>query len=210
MTRQYSGRCDFVSIKEWAKEERPVKRDHYGCVMLEAQLDDWKDQHLDGIDENDVYDDGTGEYGYEETPHLTLIYGIHEDGVDPSVIKDVIKDDIMSFSVIVDSIGYFEGDEFDVVKYEIRESKELKKYRKLFMKSFENTQTYKEYHPHMTLAYVIKGEAAKYKKKLDEPFVVTFTRGVYSYHTESEGKIKNMRSVVRLRKKTDPKEPDLK
>ena len=38
----------------------------------------------------------------------------------------------------------------------------------------------------MTLAYVAPGKGKKYKRKLRDPFDVTFTRGVYSYHDNPE------------------------
>ena len=56
----------------------------------------------------------------------------------------------------------------------------------MFEDNFENTQTFPEYHPHMTLAYVKPGTGKKYVSNLDEPFEVTFTKGVYSWHEKDE------------------------
>lgn len=203
MTEQYSKNDQFITLKEWQSKSDSPEREFFGCVMLEASVKDWKEQHLDGIDENDVYDDGTGEYGYEETPHLTLIYGIHEDEIDPSVIREVMEKNINVTRVIVDRIGSFESEEFDVLKYDVRKSKELLRLRKLFLNSFENTQTFKEYHPHITLSYMIKGKAKKYCKELEHPFVVKFTRAVYSYHNTVDGEVKNLRSVIKLKDKDE-------
>ena len=201
----------FISFKNWVRlnEQKKEKEKTFGCVMLEAHINDWDTIHLSGIEKQDLYNDEEGEYGLEKTPHMTLIYGIHEDEIDASVIRETIKENIESFTVEINKIGYFESDEYDVVKYDISPSKQMLRYRKMFLKSFENTQTYKEFHPHMTLAYVKKGEAKKYVKTLDEPFEVTFIRGVYSYHVESDGETESKRSVVRLKKETDGDEPDL-
>jgi len=201
----------FITLKQWISmnEQKKEKEKTYGCVMLEAQVNDWDTIHLAGIEQKDLYNDENDEYGLEEIPHMTLIYGIHEDEIDAPIIRETIKANIESFTVEINKIGYFETDEYDVVKYDIEPTKQMLKYRDIFLKSFENTQTYKSFHPHMTIAYVKKGEAKKYAKKLDESFEVTFTRGVYSYHTEVNGELENKRSVIRLKKETDGDEPDL-
>jgi len=201
---------EFITYKNWVQLNEQKKEEKiYGCIMLEAYINDWEDIHLNGIEKKDLYDNKDNEYGLEETPHVTLVYGIHEDEIDASVIRDTIKENIESFSVKVKNIGFFECDEYDVVKYDVIPSKDLLKYRKLFLKTFENTQTFKEYHPHITLAYVKKGEAKKYAKKLEEPFEIEFIRGVYSYHKNINGEIEKKRSVVRLKKDTDGEEANL-
>jgi 2'-5' RNA ligase len=201
---------EFISYKNWVRlNEQKEEEKTFGCVMLEAEIDNWDTIHLDGVHEKDIYDDKNNEFGYEETPHMTLIYGIHEDEIDPSVIREYIQDNIESFSTTISKIGYFESEDYDVVKYDVTPTKQMLSYRNLFLKSFENTQTYKEFHPHMTLAYVKKGQAKKYAKDLDEPFEVTFTRGVYSYHTEVDGEIEQKRSVIRLSREDDGDEADL-
>jgi len=201
---------NFISFRVWKTlNEQKKEEQTFGCVMLEGKVENWDTLHLDGIDKSDLYDNSDHEFGLEETPHMTLIYGIHEDEIDPSVIREVIKDNIESFNILIRKIGYFESDDYDVVKYDIEPTKNLLKYRKLFLDSFENTQTFKEFHPHMTLAYVKKGKGKTYAKKLDEPFEVTFIRGVYSYHVDTpEGK-EQKRSVVKLKKENDGDDPDL-
>lgn len=200
----------FETFKNWKKlYEQKKNEETFGCIMLEGTVENWDTLHLDGIEKSDIYDDSQHEYGLEEKPHMTLLYGIHEDEIDPSVIRETMKQNIESFSVEISKIGYFEGEDFDVVKYDIPVTKTISNYRKLFLKTFENTQTFKDYHPHMTIAYVKKGKGKKYEKKLEEPFEVTFTRGVYSYHIEEKGEKVQKRSVIRLRQEDDPEEPDL-
>ena len=47
----------------------------YGCVMLYF---DFNESQLTGIiDDKDIYDDGSGKYGKETEPHVTLLYGLH-------------------------------------------------------------------------------------------------------------------------------------
>ena len=175
----------FQSINEWLNEQKDEKT--YGCVMMDAEVKDWEDKHIAGIDPKDVYrkpyDDS---FGLEDNPHVTVLYGIHEDEIDPEVIYDVIQNEMGPLTVTIDEIGIFPGEEYDVVKYEVPVTDELKNYREKFEKNYPNTQTFPEYHPHMTLAYVKPGEGKKYAKKLDEPFDVTFNKGVYSWHENGE------------------------
>ena len=175
----------FQSINEWLNEQQ--QEPQYGCVMMNAKVPDWDEKHAGGIDPKDVYkkpyDDS---YGIEDNPHVTVIYGIHEDEIDPEIIMDIIKNEMDGLTVDVDNISTFPGEEYDVVKYDIPVTDELKKYRDRFETSFANTQTFPEYHPHVTLAYVKPGEGEKYVKKLDEPFQLSFDKGVYSFHQDGE------------------------
>jgi len=175
---------DLKTINEWLNEQEKPQPE-YGCVMLDAKIDKWDEDHVGGIDPKDVYkkpyDDS---YGLEDNPHVTVLYGIHEDKIDPEVVLGVIQDDMIPITVTISEIGIFENDEYDVVKYEVPVTEELQKFRDLLMEKFENTQTFPDYHPHITLAYVKPGEGKKYVKELEEPFEVTFNKGVYTFHDD--------------------------
>ena len=105
----------------------------------------------------------------------------------------------------VDEVDIFEGDEYDVVKYNLPITDQLQEYRDLFMQ-FPNTQSFPDFKPHMTIAYVKPGTGKKYKRKLSEPFDVTFTKGVYSYHDNPEDPEDFSRKEVDLEK--EYKNPD--
>ena len=196
----------FLSLNDWLAEESAKgdklidneKRDYYGCVMMEANIDNWEDYHLAGIDEEDIYIKPYDEsYGLEEQPHITVLYGLHEDEVDEEVYPEIIKQNMKPLTVLINEIDIFEGDEYDVVKYNVPISDQLQEYRDLFMR-FPNTQTFPEFKPHMTIAYVKPGEGKKYKRKLREPFEVTFDKGVYSYHSDPLNPDDYSRKVVKL------------
>jgi 2'-5' RNA ligase len=191
---------DLKTINDWEKEEQ-TPEPKYGCIMMDAKVDKWEDDHIGGIDPKDVYikpyDDS---YGLEDKPHVTILYGIHEEEIDPEVLLGVIQDDMEPVTVMIEEIGMFETPDYDVVKYDVPVTDQLKKYRNKFETSFSNTQDYPEYKPHVTLAYVKPGKGKKYAKKLEEPFEITFDKGVYSFHDE-EGETKYKEHVF-------PKEDD--
>lgn len=174
----------FQSIKNWLIEQKKKEEPTYGCVMMEPKkIKGWEKNHLEGIDEKDVFikpsDDS---YGLEEKPHITILFGIHEDEIDPSVVIDMIEQKMEPIKVQISEIDVFEKEEYDVVKYNVPVTKKLQRYRDMFMDAFENTQTYSKFNPHITIAYVKPGTGKKYKRKLSVPFEVYFNKGVYSYH----------------------------
>lgn len=190
----------FVSINEWLNEQK-TEEPVYGCVMMEpTKIKDWDVNHIGGIEEDDIFEDPNDDsYGLEEEPHITVLYGIHEDEVDPSVIVDMMEQRMEPLVVSISEIDIFENDDYDVVKYNVPITDDLQKYRNLFMDSFENTQTFPDYNPHITIAYVKPGKGKKYKKKLNEPFEVRFSKGVYSYHKpDHEDGDDRIRRVVNL------------
>ena len=185
---------NFISILEWVNEEERREKT-FGAVMIDANMRDWEDIHTGGIDPDDVYvKPYDNSFGLEENPHITILYGIHEDEVDPDVIMSIIEENMEDVNVMISKISIFEMEEYDVVKYDIPLTKQILKYRKMFEDNFENTQDFSEYHPHMTIAYVKKNTGKKYESDLNEPFEVTFTKGVYSFHEENnEGEIETVR-----------------
>ncbi len=179
---------EITTFRNWLNEKKIEEKEQtFGCVMMDSNIDKWKEDHTDGIDPKDVYIKPYDEsYGIETIPHVTILYGIHEDEIAPEVIMDVVKKDMEAVTVTIKEISIFSNDEYDVVKYDVPVTNQLKKYRSLFEDNFPNTQTFPEFHPHITLAYVKPGEGKKYTKKLEEPFEITFNKGVYSFHEDGE------------------------
>jgi hypothetical protein len=193
----------FTSIYQWINEQKSMKQT-YGCVMMEpSKIKAWEELHLVGIDEKDLYEKiNDDSYGVEHDPHITILYGIVEDSIDPSVIVDMMEQKMKPITVEINEIGVLENEEFDVVKYNVPVTAELKGYRDMFMKSFENKQTFDGYNPHVTIAYVKPGLGKKYKKMLDKPFKIKFNKGVYSYH-KKENEPDLVRRVVNLEPKKE-------
>jgi hypothetical protein len=190
----------FISFKNWLNEQK--EEPTYGCVMAEPKkIEGWEENHLAGIDKEDIYEDPNDDsYGLQRNPHLTLLFGVYEDKIDPTVVADMIEQKMKPFTVLISEIDFFERPEegYDVVKYNVPVTKELQNYRNMFKNAFENTQTFSEYRPHITISYVKPGTGKKYKKKINDPFKVYFNKGVYSYHKEDGLKDDLIRKVVNL------------
>lgn len=189
------------SLFEFINESKQ-ERDFYGCIMMDStNISDWK-KHTSIIKKEDIYiDPNDDSYGIEDNPHITILYGIHEDETDIKEIVEDIKKTIKQITVTIDNISIFENEKFDVVKYDVPVTKELKKYREYFINKYPNTQTYKDYHPHMTIAYVKPGTGKKYIQKLKESFEITFDKGIYSYHKNSKDNfLKKERKEIKLKK----------
>ncbi len=164
-----------MTLVEAAKENHKFE---YGCLMLYFNIPNWE-SIVGKIKPEDVYDSEPG-YGIEKEPHTTVLFGFH-DNVDLDEIKKVAKKVLKKpLTVKITGISTFEskGAPYDVVKFDV-ESKELFRLNNL-MRKFPHTSTFNDYHPHMTIAYVKKGEGEKYKKIFEDALNVTGDKLVYS------------------------------
>jgi 2'-5' RNA ligase len=179
----------FLSFKNWIFEQEGKKE--YGCVMLDTNISDWKKNHLSLVDEKDLYFAEDDEYGYNMEPHITVLYGIHLNETNPEDIVEKMKE-MKTVKTVIYEISIFESKDkkYDVVKYDVPVTKQLQEYRKMFEKEFPNTQSFSDYHPHITLAYVKKGLGKKYVQNLEKPFDLVFDKAIYSYFDYSEDKDK--------------------
>lgn len=117
------------------------------------------------IPSQDLYGTSYGnetETGRELDPHVTLKYGIHTDDVEE------VRKTIQGESPIAVQFGNttcFYQEDHDVVKIEV-ESKQLHALNKTVCEKLECTDTYPEYKPHVTIAYVKKGLGDYYARRL--------------------------------------------
>lgn len=173
-----------MNLKDKVREallKQTERKYDYGCVMVGLNLkkEEW-DVIQKTIDEKDIYfgtEDDKG-YGREMDPHVTILYGIHEDVPDEDVEKLIKK--IGTPDIQLQKVSSFKNENFEVLKFDI-ESKDLDKLNKMF-KKLPHTSTYPDYHPHATICYLKKGNAEKYVQKLKdiEPLNVTPSEILYS------------------------------
>lgn len=160
-----------------AEDKTKKKKYDYGCVMLGFDIpkDKWN-KVQDLIDDNDITtEDGLGR---EMDPHVTVLYGIHSDVSDEDV--EELIDELTSPDIRFNHLSIFENENFDVVKFTIR-NRSLEKMNKMF-RELPHTNNYPKYEPHATVAYVKKGSGSKYSQTLkdDLDFKLKPTKIIYS------------------------------
>jgi hypothetical protein len=111
------------------------------------------------IPESDVYHDNDGGCGREDEIHATVLYGIHDS--EPDSTKKAIADQ-PPFHIQLGETSIFSPPEkpYDVVKLEVK-GQALIDLNKHLRDELEHTSKY-EYKPHVTVAYVKRGEGNKY------------------------------------------------
>lgn len=131
----------------------------YGCVMAPAS-DKVAEAVVRFCDENIkdeqlyvAFDDES--FGRQEDIHVTVKYGLEDS--DELTVRDALEG-VEPFCVTLGSIKKFESEEYDVVYIEAF-SDELKEINKKITNEIDCTETHNEYVPHMTVAYVLPGEA---------------------------------------------------
>jgi len=149
----------------------------FGCLMVYFNIPNWESV-IGKILPQDIYDKPG--FGIEKEPHVTILYGFHEE-VEVEDVKNVVKKVAKGpITVEVEGVDIFEneGMPYDVVKFNIH-SKELERLNN-WAKKLPHTSSFPKYEPHMTIAYVKKGEGAKYKKQFEKPFKISGDKVVFS------------------------------
>lgn len=114
-----------------------------------------------------IRDEDLAEKGRESEIHLTVKYGLHTD--DWQDVEDVVRG-FGPVSVTLSDTSIFAahenesqrgGADFDVVKIDV-EGDRLRQLNRLLADRLPHTDSFPEYRPHVTLAYVMPGEGQKY------------------------------------------------
>jgi 2'-5' RNA ligase len=107
-----------------------------------------------------VPDSILGEEGREDEVHVTVLYGLFT--TNPLEVEEIIKKyKIEPFDVRLSLITAFMNGDQDVLKIDV-ESNGLHNLHKLLRANIDNDNKYPEYRPHVTIAYLKKGESENY------------------------------------------------
>jgi 2'-5' RNA ligase len=141
----------------------------YGCVMLYLDIDgEWWNKLQAEIPDEDIFHGTEGDEGYgrEDEPHVTILYGIHDDVSDEEVEARIEK--MTAPEVTLKTIGMFDNEDrgFDVIKFDVQ-GEDLHKMNAMFSE-LPNSNAYPDYHPHATIAYVKAGKGDDYTRVLPE------------------------------------------
>lgn len=148
-----------MKIKKYNQFLKESSGFEHGCVMIEVPVSNWN-EITSSINEEDVYTD-EGKPGIQDNPHVTVLYGLHEE-VSLDQVKSVFKDLDERIDIRIEGIGVFENERFDVLKFNVVPNGSLQTLHDR-LSEFPNSNEYPEYEPHITIAYVKKGSGKKYE-----------------------------------------------
>ena len=128
----------------------------YSCVV--APLPDDVSEEIRSWGVKCIPEFDLGDDGREDNIHVTVKYGLHT--VDPFAVRDYLMQQ-KPIKAILGKTSIFESDSHDVVKLDVH-SPQLHALNKTIADNFAVTDTYPEYIPHVTIAYVKPGLGIKY------------------------------------------------
>lgn len=143
-----------------------MKRE-YAFLMIDFKTPSYIKKLQDSIPKKELYlgeeEDTDNQYGIETESHVTLAPCLDLD-VDLEKLKTLLLP-LSDYKCILSNISVFENEKYDVLKSDVKCPNMHKTYNKI-KDNFEIHSEYKEYHPHMTIAYLKPSLGEKYKKKL--------------------------------------------
>lgn len=151
----------------------------FGCVMAYFDTNKW-DSLIHIIDQKDL---ANGDKSLELEPHVTILYGLHNN-INHSKVLETIRS-FPNVSVFLNNISLFEND-VDVVKFDIKNDMLASLNNELL--EFPNSNKYPIYKPHTTIAYCKKGTGQKYVGNI-LPIKLTSTYYIYSLADGTKYKI---------------------
>jgi hypothetical protein len=162
----------------------------YACLMLDFEMPEFIKSIQSKIAEEELFFGKTekekekNEYGIEDESHITIVYGLDNEVKFEDLKKYLF--DISKYKTILTNISVFENEDFDVLKAEAKCPLAAKS-NGLISKNFDVHTEFKDYNAHMTIAYMQKGQAKKYTKKiLDKIETLTPYEFNYSYNKDGE------------------------
>lgn len=144
-----------------------------GCVMAILETPPLFEKLYGIIDPQDLTDDGI-----ETDMHVSIIYGLDNE-VKTEDVRTALEE-ISIGQIRITNISLFENPKFDVLKMDVIPSKGLLLMRAM-LEALPNEQTFPNFEPHVTIAYLKSGTGKKYitNKKFEYPIKVTDI--LYSY-----------------------------
>ena len=112
----------------------------------------------ENIDDKDVYRVGE-KFGREDEIHVTVLYGLHEEKVEP--VREIVEGEPPVELELGEVTAFTNNVKFDVIKLTVI-SPDLRRIHKKLKESLEFTSDYPQYQPHCTIAYVRSGTATQY------------------------------------------------
>ncbi len=165
-------------IKKFTSMIKENRKNEFGCAMVHFELPFLEMIHS-FIDEEDIYEDPKDDsYGLEDEPHVTLLFGLHEEVKDDDVLERSTPEKYTS--IVLKNISCFKTKQgYSVLKFEAEADWLHGCNDKL--SELPHTNNFPDYKPHCTVAYMENDKCEKYIELLKGVEVeVTPTQIVYS------------------------------
>ncbi len=166
-------------FEQWILNEKKGDTYSSGCAMLYFDFPEMKEIQS-RISKDDLYtEEGDRSFGFEDEPHVTILYGIHSDEVSDESVLDLCSR--VPFSgLTLYKISAFKNDKFDVLKFDV-DGNGLREANRNLVENVPHSSSFPDYHPHCTIAYLKAGTADKYIEAMaDVKHIVMPTKLVYS------------------------------
>lgn len=109
--------------------------------------------------------------GFEYEPHVTLLMDIPSRQNPEELLNYALGHIVISDELYLGNISVFENEEHDVLKWDVAEvSKDrwLNIFHDNLKQEFHIEEHFPVFHPHSTIAYLIKGKGKEYVEKLKD------------------------------------------
>lgn len=160
----------------------------YAFLLIDFQMPGIIKNIQDKIDKDDIYygeegeEDNGWEYGLEKESHVTLCpcLDLTVSAKDLKPYLHPLKD----YKCVFKNISVFENEKYDVLKADVY-CPNMVKTNKEIGKDFTYNTEFKDYHPHMTIAYLKKGTAGKYVQEMPSK-IEEYTPRMFKFSTADE------------------------
>jgi 2'-5' RNA ligase len=182
----------------------------YSCVMIDlppdmsAKIIAWGRQQ---IPNEQLFVDKDGGSGREEEIHVTVKYGLH-DAMPNEALKKIFGS-TAPFEIELAPISLFRNEGHDVVKMEVS-SPQLRELNRVITASCDCTDSYPEYKPHVTLAYVRPGTCDRLEgtSPFDNPIKMGATTLRKEGHFTANQVVFSSRTGIKKSYSLGPEEPE--
>lgn len=176
-----------MKLLDLINEEEKNRKFDYGCAMVFFKFPEMFKIH-NKINPDDLYtEEEDDSFGLDDEPHVTLLYGLHDNVSTDDVVS--VLDKFTFYTCNVHNPSLFKNDKYEVLKYDVT-GDSLQEINEELTK-FPHTTNYPDYHPHMTIGYLKKGKGQKYVDMLKKygDFWIAPTHAVYSQTDGTKDKI---------------------
>lgn len=160
----------------------------YAFLMVRYKLPSKIQNIQDKIPSDILYrdDNSPNDYGKETDHHVTLAACLEND-VDLDQVKKHLKP-LKDYVAYAKGVSLFRNQKYDVIKCDII-SPDLVSTNKDIMENFISHSEYKnQYQPHLTLAYVEKGQGSSFEQNFDRLIELTPVSFLFSWFDNGQEK----------------------